>query len=279
MEKEENSLGGEPNVENLLSLIREQTKEIKINKKKLEKLEEKFIKTNADFKNILNDKSNIEIFLKSIFPKEMHDNIIKIEYGLYDSVELSKMHLVCEAKKQNEFQQVLNKIKNENLEFSDKIKHLTKELESKSTELAANLKNNLTNMDQLNFYQKNYGEIVKKLEFCENEKNYLMKMIDEKNLEIESLIALEIENAELKAKKLLDNLEMGGNRNVKEGSKNQNNLNNTNNKNNCNFSNEGLCFKCKDKFSSPDENSLNRESNSPNGVYINGTQTLKICKL
>src|SRR5690349_6095180 len=100
------------NVENLLSLIKEQTKEIKINKKKLEKLEEKFIKTNADLKNILNDKTNIECFLKTLFPKEMHENIIKAEYGLYDSAELSKMFLVCESKKQNEFQQILNKYKN-----------------------------------------------------------------------------------------------------------------------------------------------------------------------
>jgi hypothetical protein len=270
MEKEENFHNEEANVENLLSLIKEQTKEIKINKKKLEKLEEKFIKTNADFKNILNDKNNIENFLKSIFPKEMHDSIIKFEYGLYDSVELSKMHIVCEAKKQNEFQQLLNKIKNENLELSDKIKFLTKELDLKSTELANNLKKNLINLDQLNFYQKNYGEIVKKIEFCENEKKYLMKMLDEKNQEIENLIALEIENAELKAKKLLDNLEMGCSRNYKEANNNQNNINNPNI--------ESLCLKCRER-SSLEQNSVNVGiSSSYTGLSITGPQSLKISK-
>ena len=41
----------------------------------------------------------------------------------------------------------------------------------------------------------------------DNEKQYLMKVIDEKNNEIEVLNNLELENAELKAKSLLNNFD------------------------------------------------------------------------
>jgi hypothetical protein len=213
----------ETNVENLLSLIKDQTKELKINKKRLEKLEEKYIKTNADLKNVLNDKTNIENFLKTIFPKEMHDGLIKSEYGLYDQAELGKLFLVCESKKQNEFAQILNKYKNENLDLSEKNKYLSRELEAKTNELNEIKKNQSSNIDQLNFYQNNYNDVMKKLESLENEKNYLMKIIDEKNEEIENLISLEVENAELKAKSLLDNLDLGMNLNIYADKKTSNN--------------------------------------------------------
>jgi hypothetical protein len=210
----------ETNVENLLSLIKDQTKELKINKKRLEKLEEKFIKTNADLKNVLNDKTNIENFLKTIFAKEMHDGLIKSEYGLYDQAELGKLFLVCESKKQNEFAQILNKYKNENIDLSDKNKILSKELEAKTNELIEFKKSQSVNLDQLNFYQNNFNEVMKKLDSLENEKNYLMKIIDEKNEEIENLISLEVENAELKAKNLLDNLDSGNTYSDKKNSTN-----------------------------------------------------------
>ena len=60
--------------------MKKQNKEIKTNMKKLEKLEEKFVKVNTDFKNVLNDKTNIEAFLKNVFPKDMHDKLIKEDY-------------------------------------------------------------------------------------------------------------------------------------------------------------------------------------------------------
>ena len=43
----------------LLQLMKDQNKELKISKKKLEKLEEKFIQVNTDLKNVVNDKTNI----------------------------------------------------------------------------------------------------------------------------------------------------------------------------------------------------------------------------
>jgi len=199
------------NMDQLLSLIKEQTKELKLNKKKLEKLEEKFIKINADLKNVLNDKIQIENFLRSIFPKEMHDNIIKTEYGLYDSGELCKLNLVCESQKQNEFQQILNRQKNENFEMTEKIKNISKEFESKAKEFNQLKSNSESNLEQLNFYQTNFSELNKKVELLENEKIFLVKMLDNKNDEIEKLTALELENAELKAKSLLENLEKSNN--------------------------------------------------------------------
>jgi hypothetical protein len=207
VDKNENISTDETNVENLLSLIKEQAKEIKINKKKLERLEEKFIKINADFKNVYTDKTNIENFLRNIFPKEMHENIFKTEYGLYDTGELSKMWLICESKNQNEFQQILGKYKNENSDISERNKILMKELDSKTNELNNIKKSNSVNSEQMNFYMNNYNDLNKKVENLESEKNYLMKVIDEKNAEIENLISLEVENAELKAKSLLENLE------------------------------------------------------------------------
>ena len=212
-----------------IALIKDQQKEIKMNKKKLEKLEEKFIKTNADFKNIFNDKTNIENFLKTLFPKEMHDSIIKSDYGLYDSAELNKLFHVCDSKKQNEFGQILSKYKNENLDLIEKNKLLLKDLETKNSELNNFKKTHTVNIDQLNSYQSNYNELAKKMERIENEKNYLMKMLDEKNEEIENLISLEVENAELKAKTLLDNLDGNINLNlIKSTSNNNINENNMN---------------------------------------------------
>ena len=75
----------------LLQLMKDQNKELKISKKKLEKLEEKFIQVNTDLKNVVNDKTNIEVFLKEIFPKDITDKVIKKEYGTYETAELNKL--------------------------------------------------------------------------------------------------------------------------------------------------------------------------------------------
>ena len=61
----------------LLQLMKDQNKELKINKKKLEKLEEKVIQVNTELKNVVNDKTNIEVFLKEIFSKDITDKVIK----------------------------------------------------------------------------------------------------------------------------------------------------------------------------------------------------------
>ena len=74
----------------VIQLMKDQNKELKINKKKLEKLEEKFVKVNTDLKNIINDKANIEDFISNIFPKDMISQVLKKEYGTYDKSELSK---------------------------------------------------------------------------------------------------------------------------------------------------------------------------------------------
>jgi hypothetical protein len=227
----------EMNIDHLLTLIKEQTKEIKLNKKKLEKLEEKYIKTNADLKNVLSDKLNIENFLRTIFPKDMCDNLIKTDYGLYDSAEISKMYYVLESQKQNEFQQILNRQKNEISDLSERIKQTTKELETKNKELIQLKSNTESNLDQLNFYMTNYKELNVKAELLENEKFFLVKMLDSKNEEIEKLNAYEIENAELKAKCLLENLDKANNNPI--SSVLNNNLNNLMKNTNKSFSSHG----------------------------------------
>ena len=124
----------ENNSENLLRIIKEQTADLKKKNKKLEKLEEIFIKNNTDLKNILSDKTNIENFLKIIFPKDMHENIIKQEYGLYETNDLTKLWLVCESKNQTEFQKILQQNKIENSDLTEKNKNFEKILVQKTEE-------------------------------------------------------------------------------------------------------------------------------------------------
>ena len=199
----------ETNVENLLKLIKDQTSELKKNKKRLEKLEEAFKKTNNDLKLINTDKTSFESFLKIIFPKEMHVKVIRIENGSYNSSELSKFWLVCESKNQNEFQKILNQLKNENSDYTEKNKKLQIEFDNKIKELKK-IKNDFDVLSKEYAENKDkYQEKFSKYNVLECEKNFLMTLVDEKNNVIESLRALEVENAELKAKSLLDNISSG----------------------------------------------------------------------
>ena len=80
-------------------------------------------------------------------------------------------------------------------------------------------------------------ELTEKLENLANEKDYLMKTLEEKNQEIQSLSNLELEFAELKAKTLLNtiNNEEGNDLNMYNLSLDYNNKNeNDNDKNNLN---------------------------------------------
>jgi len=197
------------NVENLLKLIKDQTNELKKNKKRLEKLEEAFKKTSSDLKLAFADRISLENFLKIIFPKDMHEMVIKLDYGSYNSSDLSKFWLVCESKNQNEFQKILNQLKNENVDFTEKLKNLQYELEIKNKELKS-VKNSYEKL-RCEYDEKNekFNETFSKYDIIESEKHFLMNLMEEKNKEIESLRYLEVENAELKAKSLLQNIDSG----------------------------------------------------------------------
>jgi hypothetical protein len=193
--------------------MKKQNKEIKTNMKKLEKLEEKFVKVNTDFKNVLNDKTNIEAFLKNVFPKDMHDKLIKEDYGTYDTSELSKLWLVLDSQNQSEYQNVLSKLKTEindlnehNQTLQAKYNQINEMYEQYKTE-----QNN--NNDSLNHYMNGYEELKVQNESLLQEKDYLMKLLDDKNAEIEQLNKLELENAELKAQSLLLDLDTTNNNN------------------------------------------------------------------
>ena len=148
----------------------------------------------------------MENFLRTIFSKEMHENIIKTDFGLYDTSDLNKLWLINEQRTQNEFHRVLNQCRNENSELNEKIKNLNKEIENKTSELETFKKNQMQNFEQLNFYMNNYNEIFKKVDNLENEKKYLMDLLSQKEDEIRNLNSLELEMAELKAKSLLDDI-------------------------------------------------------------------------
>ena len=108
----------------LLQLMKDQNKELKISKKKLEKLEEKFIQVNTDLKNVVNDKTNIEVFLKEIFPKDITDKVIKKEYGTYETAELTRLWLISESQNKNEYTNILSKLKGEINELNSNNKEL-----------------------------------------------------------------------------------------------------------------------------------------------------------
>ena len=190
----------------VLQLMKEQNKELKLSKKKLEKLEEKFIQVNTDLKNIINDKANIENFISNIFPKDMLSQVIKQEYGTYDKSELSKLWLVAESKNQSEYNNILTKLKSEINELNIKNKELTINYNQISQEFEEFKKNNSEASDKLEKLINENKELTEKLENANNEKDYLIKTLEEKNQEIQSLSNLELEYAELKAKTLLNTI-------------------------------------------------------------------------
>ena len=190
----------------VVQLMKEQNKELKLNKKKLEKLEEKFIQVNTDLKNIINDKSNIEEFMTNIFPKDMLNQVIKQEYGTYDKSELSKLWLIAESKNQSEYNSILTKLKAEINDLNIKNKELTINYAQISQEFEEFKKNNSESNEKMEKLISDNKELTEKLENAVNEKDYLMKTLEEKNQEIQSLSNLELEYAELKAKTLLNTI-------------------------------------------------------------------------
>ena len=221
----------------VVQLMKEQNKELKLNKKKLEKLEEKFIQVNTDLKNIINDKTNIEEFMSNIFPKDMLNQVIKQEYGTYDKSELSKLWLIAESKNQSEYNNILTKLKTEINELNLKNKELAINYNQISLEFEEFKKDNSESNEKLEKLINENKELTEKLENLANEKDYLMKTLEEKNQEIQSLSNLELEFAELKAKTLLNtiNNEEGNDLNMYNLSLDYNNKNeNDNDKNNLN---------------------------------------------
>ena len=190
----------------VVQLMKEQNKELKLNKKKLEKLEEKFVQVNTDLKNIINDKANIEDFISNIFPKDMLNQVIKKEYGTYDKSELSKLWLIAESKNQSEYNNILTRLKSEINDLNMKNKELSLNYNQITSEYDEYKKNNYDSTEQLTQMINENKELKENVENLTNEKTFLMKILDEKNAEIQILNNLELENAELKAKSLLNTL-------------------------------------------------------------------------
>ena len=253
----------------IVQLMKDQNKELKLNKKKLEKLEEKFVKVNTDLKNIINDKANIEDFISNIFPKDMLSQVIKKEYGTYDKSELSKLWLVAESKNQSEYNNILTRLKSEINDLNIKNKELSLNYNQITQEYDDYKKTNSNSIEQLNLMVNENKELKENVENLSNEKNYLMKILDEKNAEIQLLNNLELENAELKAKNLLNtlnnnddgndlnmyNLSLDYNNNEENDNKNINNINNVKNNN---TSNKNLVVKI---------DNLNMGSQTDNIIY------------
>ena len=256
----------------IVQLMKDQNKELKLNKKKLEKLEEKFVKVNTDLKNIINDKANIEDFISNIFPKDMLSQVIKKEYGTYDKSELSKLWLVAESKNQSEYNNILTRLKSEINDLNLKNKELSLNYNQITQEYDDYKKTNSNSIEQLTLMVNENKDLKENVEKLSNENTFLMKILDEKNAEIQLLNNLELENAELKAKNLLNtlnnnddgndlnmyNLSLDYNNN-KENNNNFNNINNNNfGKKNNSTSNNNLVVKI---------DSLNMGSQTDNIIY------------
>ena len=207
MDDKNNNNNEVTDTQKLLQLMKEQNKELKISKKKLEKLEEKFIQVNTDLKNVVSDKTNIEVFLKEIFPKDMAEKVIKKEYGTYETAELTKLWLISESQNQNEYTNILSKLKGEINDLNASNKVLQLNLDNITQEYNEYKENNKENEEKLKEGLNELEDLRIKVVNLDNEKQYLMKVIDEKNNEIEVLNNLELENAELKAKSLLNNFD------------------------------------------------------------------------
>ncbi len=171
--------------------------------KKNQLLEDGYIKLASENKKLKNDKIQIEIFLKTIFPKETHESAIHSESGLYEFEELRKVWMVSDTKKDNEFQKIINQYKADLGDLTDKLKVKTSSMEEINSELVNHKKTLNETQSQLSFYINNTKILMKKTEELENEKNYIVNLIDEKNAEIEKLKNYELEIAEVKAKYLL----------------------------------------------------------------------------
>jgi len=189
--------------EELLNELKSLQTELSKTQKKNQLLEEGYIKLASENKKLKNDKTQIEIFLKTIFPKETHESAIHSESGLYEFEELRKVWMVSDTKKDNEFQKIINQYKSDIGDLTDKLKVKTISMDEINTELINHKKNLNETQNQLSFYVNNTKVIMKKMEELENEKNYIVNLIDEKNTEIEKLKNFELEIAEVKAKYLL----------------------------------------------------------------------------
>jgi len=252
----------------VIQLMKDQNKELKINKKRLEKLEEKFVKVNTDLKNIINDKANIEDFISNIFPKDMISQVLKKEYGTYDKSELSKLWLIAESKNQSEYNNILTKLKSEINELSMKNKELNLNYTQITQEYDDYKKTNTNSSEQLTKMIEENKELKDNLENLTSEKTFLMKILDEKTEQIQQLKNLELENAELKAKSLLNTL----NNNDDGEDLNLYNLNldydndTDNKKNNININNEEKIGKENPKLVVKID-SLNMGSQTDNVIY------------
>lgn len=189
--------------EELISIVTGLREQLNKTSKKNQKLEEGYIKLSSELRNLKKDKQQIENFFKNIFPKETHESFIHEEFGLYECDDLKKVWMVLETKRENEFQKILNQTRQEVVETKDVTKQFSYELDQKLNEIQQLKKNLDESQEQLQFYISNYKSSNKKAQELENEKSYLLGLIDEKNQTIDGLQSNEIELAELKAKFLL----------------------------------------------------------------------------
>jgi hypothetical protein len=202
----------------------------------------------------------------------MLSQVIKKEYGTYDKSELSKLWLVAESKNQSEYNNILTRLKSEINDLNLKNKELSLNYNQITQEYDDYKKTNSNSIEQLTLMVNENKDLKENVEKLSNENTFLMKILDEKNAEIQLLNNLELENAELKAKNLLNTLNNNDDGNdlnmynlsldYNNNEENNNNFNNINNNNfgkkNNSTSNNNLVVKI---------DSLNMGSQTDNIIY------------
>lgn len=204
MENEKNALDDaktESKQSDLEEQVKTLNKELKVNKTRLEKLEERYLAQKKETKSVSTDRDSLVSFLKSVVPESMHDSFLNKKPGDFNASDLNRLWVILDSQKENEFQKLVNKNKNEISDLINKnqlLKRQIDELQVSNSELSSKIKD-------FACLEAEKTESKKVIAGIEEEKNHLLMIIEEKDAEIERLSDLETEIAEMRAKQLMSN--------------------------------------------------------------------------
>mmetsp|Transcript_40661 Transcript_40661/g.62004 ORF Transcript_40661/g.62004 Transcript_40661/m.62004 type:complete len:215 (+) Transcript_40661:16-660(+) len=100
--------GGEPDVKTLMELLKEKAKDLKQTKKKLTKVEDKFVEFHKQRDNLVRDRETLISFLGSVFPRGLlQDEILTMPegpdgFGMLDLNHLNEFWVMTKKNQENE---------------------------------------------------------------------------------------------------------------------------------------------------------------------------------
>jgi len=178
--------------DNLVTLLKEKGKEIKVLESKNKKLEERYIKIFRENKNYVKDRETLEKVLLTIFDRDQ-THFQNKEVGTYDASPLIELWNQRQEEKLMLFNETLENCKVEKTELLGKISQLEKQLEQAEDQ----------NNPDLGKLEERYQKANEKLA---QEIKEFEQMIEEKDQEISRLQKAEQEVEGLKAELLFKDL-------------------------------------------------------------------------